>query len=312
MDMKPLVSVIVPAYNAEKVLPRSLSSLFNQDYENIEIIVVNDGSKDGTLMYLKSLQAEHKNLVVIDQKNGGVSKARNSGIAVAQGEFIAFLDADDEMPKDFLRKMAEAIGDADMVFGGVKKVRDGKEWVESNPEGEAFAAKEMVRYLFDPPKYGSQSYVWNKLFRREVIEKFNIRFDERFAFCEDWIFVFEYCRHADKVVPIKDNLYLYRLSDCSAMGSIGANPKAMTLIDSFKYLLDESGYPWSKEEKGLVAYMGFHNAYYFVYRHLPKNKMKRAVKQEIKAFECLAKNKRECTITPFIRFKILVHKILFR
>ena len=312
MDKKPLVSVIVPAYNAEKVLPRSLSSLFNQDYKDIEIIVVNDGSKDGSLKYLRSLQAEHKNLVVVDQKNGGVSKARNAGIAAAKGGYIAFLDADDEFPKDYLSKLVNAIGNNDMAFSGVIKIQGGKERVDSNPEGEPITGKEFIRYLFDPSNYGFQTYVWNKLFRKSIVDENGLRFDERFAFNEDRVFCFEFCRHANKVVPVHDAFYRYFLTNDSAMGNIANSPKALTLIDSYHYFLEESGYPWSKEEKGLVAYNGFHDAYYFVYRHQHKSAARKLVKEEIRSFEMLAKNKKESSLSLVVRLKILAHKALFR
>ena len=312
MDKKPLVSVIVPAYNAEKVLPRSLFSLFNQDYENIEIVVVNDGSKDGTLQYIKSLQAEHKNLVVVDQKNGGVSKARNAGIEAAKGEFISFLDADDEYSKDYLSKLVNAIGDNDMAFSGVIKIQDGKERIDSNPDGEPITSKEFIRYFFDPSKYGFQTYVWNKLFRKSVIEENELCFDDRFAFNEDRVFCFEFCRHANKVFPVHDAFYRYFLTNDSAMGNIANSPKALTLIDSYHYFLEESGYPWSKEEQGLVAYNGFHDAYYFVYRHQHKSAARKLVKEEIRYFEKLAKNKKESSLSFVVRLKILAHKILFR
>ncbi|MBK1641135.1 hypothetical protein CKO12_04455 [Chromatium okenii] len=92
MNQIPLVSVIVPAYNCTKYIPETLSSLFNQDYPNIEIIVVNDGSKDDTLELLKSYG---KKIVLIDQNNAGAPGARNAGIRAACGEFIAFCDSDD-------------------------------------------------------------------------------------------------------------------------------------------------------------------------------------------------------------------------
>lgn len=308
----PLISVIIPVYNAEKTLKRALDSLFVQNYPNIEIIAINDGSKDGSLEILNQLKPKHKNLVVINQPNGGASKARNAGLDSAKGEFVGFLDADDEMPSDYFSKMIKGIGDADLAFSGFQNVKNGKATVGSNPDGEPFPAKDYIRYLFDPSKYGIQGSVWDKLFRRKLIEEHHIRFNEQFAFFEDLVFVFEYCRHANNVAPVKDNLYLYYIHSESTLGSVATNPKATTFIDSCKYLLVGSGYPWSKVEKGFVAYMGFHYVYYYVYRYLPKSELKKSVKQEIKSFERTAKNKKECVITPFIRFKMLVHKILFR
>ena len=308
----PLISVIVPIYNAENTLKRALGSLFAQDYPSIEIIAVNDGSKDDSLALLREFKKQHDNLIVIDQPNGGASKARNAGLDAAKGEFIGFLDADDEMPSDYFSKMIHEIGDADLAFSGFQNVKNGKATVGSNPEGEPFPAKDYIRYLFDPSKYGIQGSVWDKLFRRKLIEERHLRFNEQYAFFEDLVFVFEYCRVANKVAPVKDNLYSYYIHSESTLGSVATNSRATTFIDSCKYLLNGSGYPWTKVEKGFVAYMGFHYVYYYVYRYLPKGELKKSVKQEIKSFERTAKNKKECVITPFMRFKMLVHKILFR
>ena len=233
----PLISVIIPVYNGEKTLKRALDSLFAQDYPNFEAIAINDGSKDGSLSILSGLKEQHKNLIVIDQPNGGVSKARNAGLDAAQGEYIAFLDADDEMPSGYLSKMMNGIGDADFAFSGFKNIKNGKESIGSNPDGEAFPAKDFIRYLFDPARFGLQGYVWNKLFRRSVIDEHRVRYDERYAYSEDLVFIFEYCRYAKKVVPVKDNLYLYHLNDASTVARVASNPKAMTFIDSCKYLL---------------------------------------------------------------------------
>ncbi len=308
----PLISVIVPVYNAEKTLKRALDSLFAQDYPNLEIIAINDGSKDDSLALLREFKERHDNLIVIDQPNGGASKARNTGLDAAKGEFVGFLDADDEYTKGYLTKLFDGIGNNDMAFSGVIKLQGGKRRVDSNPEGGALTGKSFIRYLFDPSKYGFQTYTCNKLFRKAVVDENKIRFNERFAFNEDRVFWFEFCCCANQVIPVHDAFYCYHLTGDSAMGDIANSPKALTLIDSYHFFLEESGYPWSKEEKGLVAYNGFHDAYYFIYRHQHKSAARNLIKEEIRSFEKLAKNKKECVITPFIRFKMLVHKILFR
>lgn len=101
MENKIKISVIVPAYNVEKYIEKTLRSIMEQTLKDIEIIVINDGSKDSTLSIIKKIMLEDNRIVLIDKKNGGVSQARNDGIKIAKGEYISFIDGDDWIEKDF-------------------------------------------------------------------------------------------------------------------------------------------------------------------------------------------------------------------
>ena len=108
MDNKtPLISVIVPAYNSEKFVGKCIESIQNNTYQNIEIIIINDGSKDNTAAVVSEYAKADPRVVLINKENGGVSKARNTGIDVATGEYIAFLDSDDCYMEHFLEMMVE-------------------------------------------------------------------------------------------------------------------------------------------------------------------------------------------------------------
>lgn len=102
-----LVSIIIPAYNAERSIVRCINSVAKQTYRNIEIIVINDGSTDKTLELLKKIECEHSNIKVINKRNGGVSKARNDGISNAKGKYIYFADSDYYINEDTISKMVE-------------------------------------------------------------------------------------------------------------------------------------------------------------------------------------------------------------
>ncbi|HAQ0211562.1 TPA: glycosyltransferase family 2 protein, partial [Enterococcus faecium] len=118
--MKPKVSIIIPAYNAEYTISRALESALKQTYSNKEIIVIDDGSKDRTLAICKEYQLNNHEIFIFSQKNSGVSVARNLGIRKADGEFIQFLDADDAMEPNMTEKLIEVQrnNDSDYVICG--------------------------------------------------------------------------------------------------------------------------------------------------------------------------------------------------
>ena len=103
------ISIIVPIYNAEQFLEKCLNSLINQTYQNLEIVCINDGSKDKSLSILKEYQKKDKRIIIIDQANQGVSEARNKGIKMATGEYICFCDADDSYKDNFIEVMYSTI-----------------------------------------------------------------------------------------------------------------------------------------------------------------------------------------------------------
>ncbi|MCD4600036.1 glycosyltransferase family 2 protein [Proteus mirabilis] len=102
----PLVSVIIPAYNAKKYLERAVNSVLNQSYKNVEVIIINDGSSDDTLSIIKKLSVLHKEIIFFSHENQGISKTRNKGIELAKGEYICFLDSDDTYEPNFLMMLA--------------------------------------------------------------------------------------------------------------------------------------------------------------------------------------------------------------
>ena len=107
--MSAVVSIIVPVYNSEKYLPDCVESLVNQSYKNIEILLVNDGSTDGSLMLCQKYQNKDHRIVVINSRHGGVSVARNLGIIKATGEYLAFVDSDDMVSENYIERLVEPV-----------------------------------------------------------------------------------------------------------------------------------------------------------------------------------------------------------
>lgn len=180
------VSIIVPVYNAENTIDRCVASLCAQSYNNLEIILINDGSKDNSLRKLMQWQAIDSRIIVVSQENQGAACARNKGLDRATGEFISFVDADDEVAPLIYEKMVKASEqmDADIVSASILEKYDGgiteerkndENWpVLSGTE----AACAMLCY-----EGGIRTVVWDKLYRAEILE--DIRFEKGYVFAED-------------------------------------------------------------------------------------------------------------------------------
>lgn len=122
--MNPLISIIVPVYNVEEYLPKCLDSIINQTYKNLEIIVVNDGSTDNSGKICDEYGERDYRIMVIHKANRGVSSSRNIGIKNASGEYILFVDSDDEIEKDYVNVMARAVtnSDCDLVISNITDI----------------------------------------------------------------------------------------------------------------------------------------------------------------------------------------------
>ncbi len=170
----PQISIVIPVYNGEKELPVMLRSLQQQTCTDYEVLVVNDGSRDGTLQVAAEFAQNDSRIQILTQENLGVSAARNHGLQKARGEYIIFFDADDKVPADALRKMFDAIWGqkADMVVGIMETVSDGRTGV--NQSSKTLAVQREISSK-DPAFIQTWSQC-NKMYRREFLLKNNIRF----------------------------------------------------------------------------------------------------------------------------------------
>jgi len=235
------ISIIVPAYNAEKYLVQCIESILIQTYSNLEIILVDDGSKDRTGKICDDYQKKDERIKVIHQTNAGVSKARNTGLDAATGKYIMFIDADDFYERNSCEILYNAIHQkqADYVAGN---------YIHTNANGEKWE-----RPLFDQTQYGNfelsmkdykksifvmNSVVWNKIFNREFIERYQIRFIEG-AIAEDAIFSIDCYAHAKKAYYISDVVYNYRQNENNSSISTSCDRAYFSRISaSYKMLYD--------------------------------------------------------------------------
>ena len=210
------VSIIVPVYNAEKYIKQCLESIISQTYENIEIIVVNDGSKDNSLNILKEYVKKSNKMKLVDKKNGGVSSARNAGLKEATGEYITFVDSDDWLEKNAIEIMLRNIKDFDIIQSSYYINADIKFNQKENNTDDINKIKRdilMKNYITDS-NTGALRCVWGKLIKREAIK--NIKFEESIYLLEDGLFLYECMDNIKKIKFIKENLYHYRKLNDSA------------------------------------------------------------------------------------------------
>ena len=186
------ISVIIPIYNAEKYLNKCLDSLINQTYKNLEIVLINDGSKDKSLEIMKEYKKKDKRIIIIDKKNTGVSDTRNIGINKSTGKYIMFIDADDYIESDYVELMYNELKNKkyDLVISG-NKVVDNNYKVINNmlyTNKNTKLTWKKIEKDFINTLYFSQ--IWKILIDRDIIITNNIKFDKNLSYGEDMLFIY--------------------------------------------------------------------------------------------------------------------------
>ena len=215
MDREKLnISVIVPIYNVEPYLRRCVDSLLRQSYADFELILVDDGSPDNCGSICDEYAAVDSRVRVIHKPNGGLSDARNAGLEIAQGEYIAFVDSDDWVAKDYLERLMAALTDtgADICECDVFKT-SGEETSSGQGSPVVYETAEALVQLIHDGVF--RQHVWNKLYRREVIA--DILFPKGKT-NEDEFWTYRVFGNAKKVAKISDVLYFYFQRPGSIMG----------------------------------------------------------------------------------------------
>lgn len=211
-------SVIIPVYNAEGTLRRCLDSLVGQQFSNYELLLINDGSTDGSDAICREYASTYSCVRYFAKENGGVSSARNLGLEQAKGEYILFVDSDDYVSEDYFALLSHTLESnaVDLLmfgyrnFGGASTEWDTGEFYEN---AEVSVAKRissaMQQYLF--------SSLCSKTFKRQIIEQYNIRFASDLAIGEDQTFIFTYAMYIRSIGSIEDRLYNVDVSDGNSL-----------------------------------------------------------------------------------------------
>lgn len=251
--MSKLISVIVPVYNVEKYLERCLDSILRQTYTNLEILLIDDGSKDNSGNICDEYAKKDNRIKVIHKPNGGISDVRNVGLETAKGEYIGFVDSDDYIADDMFETLynlsennstdISIVSFYEMYNGKLIGVRDDKSLMKMDKEE---ALKEL---LIDT---NIQSYMWNKLFKKELFEGLKFPLGKNFEDIATVLLIFE---RANNVVLLQDPKYYYLRRDDSIVG----HRSNKTYIDYLEVIYDKYMYLKDKYPK-----IELYNAYNYV------------------------------------------------
>lgn len=237
-----LVSIIVPVYNAEKYISKCIESLVEQTYRNIEILLINDGSTDESEVIILEYCEKDSRIIYRKKENEGVSKARNYGISMAEGNYLTFVDADDWVSIDFIERAVKMMDNykLDLVLGGTMKV-----YSASTERCVANTDEQIIIYDKNNPVL-TQKVLSNgitsdrrlnscftsgpvcKIFRKEIIGE--IRFDEKLIIGEDTVFNLRVIERSNKVGVVPEVWYYYRMNDFSVTKKYNPNIQKHTEV----------------------------------------------------------------------------------
>lgn len=265
--MRPMVSIIVPIYNAEQYLRRCVDSILNQEYTDYELLLVNDGSTDASGDICEEYGDRDPRVIVIQKENTGVSDSRNRALDRARGKYLQFLDSDDWITPDATRlfvRAAEEYG-CDMIISDFYRVVGERLSTKGDIEEEGVLTREeFAAHMMENPADFYYGVLWNKLYRRDIVEEHNLRMDTDISWCEDFMFNLEYIRYAKVFYALHAPIYYYvkRKGSLASQGiNISKTVKMKLNVfeyynNFYKHVLEEEDY----EKNRLQVYRFFIDA----------------------------------------------------
>lgn len=214
MNTQPLISIIIPVYNAEKYLTACIDSVLVQTYANIEVILVNDGSKDSSGKICDTYKSQDTRVKVIHLENGGVSRARNIGINTCTGDYLCFIDADDSITPDYIHDFMESIeDDINIYIQGTRIIQ------KDNTVNIVLYRKngiQSINEIFVNNNLCKHGYAHGKMYRSSLIKNHKIQFPQDLKFAEDLLFILECLTYTDKIKYLKKAGYNYFIREGNA------------------------------------------------------------------------------------------------
>ena len=268
------ISVIIPVYNVEDYLNKCLDSIINQTFKDIEIICVNDGSKDNSLQIVKEYAQKDNRIKIVDKENGGLSSARNAGLEVATSEWISFIDSDDWLDIDTFEKLEKIFElNPDIIcFGTHLRGEVAPEIASADAEYYRIKHTGLVE-LNDEIRETTDVATWNKLYKKSIIDKFNLRFPMGKHY-EDYPFYWEYMFEAKTAFYTEEKFYNYLRRPNSIMANT-FNQKSEKVIDHL--YAAETIFNYCQKRGILEEHLEtfaeiFMNCFWFSYDHSPKKR----------------------------------------
>ncbi len=278
MSDQPLVSIILPVYNAKNHIARCIESIRAQTYQNIQIIILNDGSRDISLPVCEMYRKVDRRILLVDKDNSGVSDTRNLGLRLAEGKYIQFVDSDDYIDPDYTEHLVTAAEEhsADLVIAPYKMVipremssgrrlqeklsallpgeeEETQDLPEEEPEVRVYNflprglldTEGFAMHLMDKPASYYYSVLWNKLYRREILDSHEIFFASQIHWSEDLVFNLQYIQYARRFYAIDQPGYYY-VQNPQSIVHTQVNPAAIvkmktTVFPYYKALYEKLG-----------------------------------------------------------------------
>lgn len=294
------VSIIIPVYNAEKYIKQCVESILKQTLSSWELILVDDGSKDNSLMICQDYAEKYSNIVAIHQMNGGSSVARNTGLRNANGRYIAFIDADDWIDSRMLEILINKADEctADIVICNYFNVyTDGRcvlqpksgfgEWVlQEKEDRDIFLRKYLCKGIKEYRPYLKVGFPWAKVYSHNLIKENDLFFPEGLARTEDGIFNMYAIENARKVIFLDEGLYYYRLleesiSHCYYPNIVRNTERDFEEVKKFatKYKKNDDIFNKGISIRIATWFYKYLKSYYFTPEYLKKNGYARARKE---------------------------------
>ena len=251
--MNPTVSIIVPVYNAEATISRCIESIINQEYRDFELLLIDDGSIDSSGTICDRYAAEDSRIRLIHKENTGVSETRNMALDLACGTYLQFLDSDDWITPNATRLFVEEAEryHCDMVISDFYRVVGKRVAQKGDIDDDCvLTQEEFSAHMLQNPADFYYGVLWNKLYRRDIVEKYHLRMNPQISWCEDFMFNLEYIRHAEVFYALQVPVYYYvktKGSLASQGMSISKTIKMKLMVfeyynNFYKHVLDEEDY----------------------------------------------------------------------
>ena len=259
--MNPTVSIIIPVYNAKAYIRRCVESILGQEYTDYELLLIDDGSRDGSGAICDEYGAKDTRVRVIHKENEGVSAARNLAIDNARGTWLQFVDSDDWITPDATKLLVRTAEeeDCDLVISDFYRVAGERVSTKGDIEEDGVLTKEQfAAHMMENPADFYYGVLWNKLYRRSIIQEHRLRMNTDISWCEDFMFNLEYIRYAERFCALRAPVYYYvkRKGSLVSQGNSLAKTIQMKLTvfeyyhSFYREVLDEEEY----EKKRLQVY----------------------------------------------------------
>lgn len=265
------ISIIIPVYNVEKYLREALDSVLNQTYTNWEAICVNDGSTDSSLRILEEYAQKDSRFVVVNQENGGVSRARNTGLNMMTGEYIMFLDSDDYLESCACEEALDSIlkNNVDICIFGYQQL-------VNNELVKSYRSKQIEKIVTEniEPDYTIFLFLWSKIYSADFIKKNNLRFEEDQHTAEDTIFMYETVFNNATHCFLNKQLYVYRVNRENSLTTLNIKgiksdlQAAKRLCNKTCYKVQPLGVKKNIAKMWFLACFYYYNKFNKIYEHI--------------------------------------------